>query len=213
MSDPLIATQADYADALLTSRLAKNWCFLILLLLLLGQIGLFLVSRYTKFDLHTPTRTLDMVHYAVGMTGFFALGTTLIYAVMLLLMINVMVVGRLLGVGKITAAFVWCVLLMVIVFPWQAFLNYASLTGADFKIPGAIYTWDELVNSSRFGMGDDSGSYTIGQAVLKWSRFIGFPVVAILINIMIQAKSAKGLRRALGEEAILTDNNVVALRA
>ena len=40
-----IATAADYADAMLTGRRAKNILFLMLLLMLLGQIAIFFVLR------------------------------------------------------------------------------------------------------------------------------------------------------------------------
>ena len=38
---------ADYADAILAGRRAKNWLFLVLLVVLLGQLALFFVARYT----------------------------------------------------------------------------------------------------------------------------------------------------------------------
>jgi hypothetical protein len=202
MSDPLIATQADYADSLLTARLAKNWCFLILLILLLGQMGLFFVVRYGKVDLVTGpgiNRTQDILHYAIGLCGYLGLVTTIVYAVLLLLILNIMVVGRLLGTGKLTAAFVWCVLLGVILFPWQAFLNNAGLQAGDFKIPGVLYVWAELVEHARFKV-REGDKILWAEAILKWARFVGFPLVAILIDVMIQAKSVKGLRRALGED-------------
>ena len=45
--DPAIATAADYADAMITARRAKNIILLILLLTLLGQLTIFFVVRYT----------------------------------------------------------------------------------------------------------------------------------------------------------------------
>ena len=42
-----IATAADYADALLVARTARNWIFTALLVMLLAQMGLFFVYRYS----------------------------------------------------------------------------------------------------------------------------------------------------------------------
>src|SRR5687767_10687633 len=43
-----IATAADYADAMMIARRAKNWLFLLLLLFLLAQLAIFFVARYTN---------------------------------------------------------------------------------------------------------------------------------------------------------------------
>jgi len=42
-----IATAADYADAMITARRAKNWLLTLLLLILLAQLAIFFVARYT----------------------------------------------------------------------------------------------------------------------------------------------------------------------
>src|SRR4029453_17208244 len=108
---------------------------------------------------------------------------TVVLGVVLLLIVTIMLVGRLIGVSHVTSAFVWCVLLTVMVFPWQAFLlgTYRPVAGTDlspgaadmvrhdadpsFKIPGALYTWEELRRDYNF----DSDS--AAQDVLKWARF------------------------------------------
>src|SRR5687768_2801579 len=46
-----IATAADYADAMMIARRAKNTLFLLLIVMLLGQIAIFLVARFTN---HIP---------------------------------------------------------------------------------------------------------------------------------------------------------------
>ena len=46
--DPAIATAADYADAMITARRAKNILLLIILLTLLTQIGVFFGVRYSN---------------------------------------------------------------------------------------------------------------------------------------------------------------------
>jgi len=40
------------------------------------------------------------------------------------------------------------------------------------------------------------------QSVLKWARFAGFPLLALLLLLMVQAKSSRGLKFALGESEV-----------
>jgi len=132
----------------------------------------------------------------------------------LLLIVMIMLVGRLIGVSHVTSAFIWCVLLAVMIFPWQAFLLGTYRTArppadaspgladayrhADpaFKIPGALYTWEELRRDYSFD------NLSAAQSVLKWARFAGFPLLALLLLLMVQAKSSRGLKFALGESEV-----------
>ena len=199
-----IATAADYADAIMTARRAKNTLFLLLLLILLAQMTLFFLGRHDVINVTDvepaattqPTATESMMpdlrwqsllEYLVGLTAFLGIALTIVLAIVLLLIVKIMLVGRLIGVSRLTSAFIWTVLLAVLLFPWQAFWpNY------DFKIPGALYTWDELRNRV-------SDQPTRDAAVLFWARFVAFPVLALIILLVIQVKSRRGLQQALGE--------------
>ena len=202
-----VATAADYADAMMIARWAKHWIFTILLLVLLVQLGLFGVARYTNLIITDPVEATtvatthptvanwaDRLHYVSGVSTF--LGTVLppLLAAVLLLIVNIMLIGRLIGVARVTSAFVWCLLLVLLLFPWQAFLNNATFTSAEFKIPGVLYTWDELVMTARFRPARWE------EAILKWARFVVFPVITLILLLVIQTKSNRGLRQALGEE-------------
>jgi hypothetical protein len=77
---------------------------------------------------------------------------------------------------------------MVLVFPWQAFLSAST-----FKWPGVLYTWDELITFAKFH------NELTPFAILKWARFVGWPVLAVIIVLLIQIKSNRGLRQAFGE--------------
>src|SRR6476619_6739253 len=52
-----IATAADYADAMMIARRAKNALFFLLLLMLLLQVGTFFAARMTNNVLPTPADT------------------------------------------------------------------------------------------------------------------------------------------------------------
>jgi hypothetical protein len=207
-----IATAADYADAIMTARRAKNTLFLLLLLILLAQLALFFLGRNDVVNIEgngtvatgvavssaatQPTtadsstvrfRTRDVLEYLVGVTAFLGIALTLVLAVVLLLIVKIMLVGRLIGVSRLTSAFIWTVVLATLLFPWQAF--WADY---DFKLPGALYTWNELVARVKQQPQRDA-------AVLFWARFVAFPVLALIILLAIQIKSRRGLQQALGE--------------
>src|SRR5436190_6420749 len=115
MTDPSIATAADYADALIVARRAKHWLFLILLLVLLIHLSLFFLARYTTFfpvyDKATattqPTRSIEEFHYLTALTTFFGTILPPLLSLVLLIIVNIMLVGRLIGVARVTSAYVW----------------------------------------------------------------------------------------------------------
>jgi len=171
-------------------------------------LSLFFVGRYTDVDLGVSNGgTVDLLttqpatapadpdsakwkavlEYLVGLTAFLGIALTIVLAIVLLLIVKIMLVGRLIGVSRLTSAFIWTVILAALLFPWQAFwANY------DFKIPGALYTWDELLHRVKFRPQRD-------DAVLFWARFVAFPVLSLIILLSIQVRSRRGLQQALGE--------------
>ena len=250
-----IAVAADYADAMMTARRAKNWLFILLLLVLLVQLTVFFLLRFHVIRLggeasvtvptgvevstqpadsstqpsdgttqavaaetETTTKSFlvdDVLRYVIPVTDFLGVTLAVVLGIVLLLLVTIMLVGRLIGVSHVTSAFIWCVLLTAMMFPWQAFLlgtyrparppSDMSSGGADryrfesdppFKIPGALYTWEELRRDYNF----DHDNWL--QDGLKWVRFAAFPVLALLLLLMVQAKSSRGLKFALGESEV-----------
>lgn len=212
MQDPAIATAADYADAMLTARRAKNVLVLLTLLILLIQLAVFFTARYTDVifapvvsDPTTLPSTQpaaqwdEYLKYVIGGSNFLGIVFPVILSFVLLLIVKIMLVGRLIGVARTTSAYIWSLLLLALLFPWQAFLANATFTSTEFKVPGVLYTWEELTQSA-------SGARFVGEftavAVLKWARFVGWPVVAVIILLIVQIKSNRGLRQAFGEDTI-----------
>jgi len=204
-----IATAADYADAIMTARRAKNTLFLLLLLILLTQITLFFLGRHDVVDLSggsaassastaasqpstsalSDPKWLAVLEYLIGVTSFLGIALTIVLAIVLLLIVKIMLVGRLIGVSRLTSAFIWTVVLAALLFPWQAFWPDNEFK---FKVPGALYTWNELVSRVNDQPSRDA-------AVLFWARFVGFPLLALIILLAIQVKSLRGLKQSLGE--------------
>jgi len=221
MAQSAIATAADYADAMMSARRAKNWLFLLLLLALLGQLAIFFLVRYGVVHLPAAPGAVStvaaatqpaapssaavsspaavaLVRYFVGFTDFLGIILSALLAIVLLLLVLIMLVGRLIGVARVTSALIWCVVLGVLLFPWQAFLNWQQLSNG-FRLPGVLYTWFELIEPRVVS------DLPLDQSILLWARFVGFPVLAIIILLVLQAKSNRGLRLALGEAELERD--------
>jgi hypothetical protein len=200
MPDPF-AKAADYADALITARRAKNWLFLLLLLTLLIQLGVFLAARYTQMIIApTTNRAIEprqVLRYLVGFSDFAGIALAIVLSIVLVLIVQIMLVGRTLGVSRLTAAFIWSLVLIVLVFPWQAFLDSYV-----FKIPGALYTWDELIGGAKFSAAN------FAEATLHWSRFVAFPVVALILLFAVQVQSTRGLKMALGQADVTPEDRM-----
>lgn len=211
MAENPIATAADYADAMLVCRRAKTWIFVLLLLVLLIQIGVFLSAKFSDAIVPLPAgpaaaapttapATAEsglwlsfVLQYLLSVTSFAGIGLVVMLALVLLLVVKIMLIGRLIGVARVTSAYIWCFVLAVLLFPWQYFFGYNPYPETDFRLPGVLYTWSELVTQVRFE------SLPLEQQILKWARFLVFPVVALVLLLVIQVQSNRGLRQALGE--------------
>ena len=71
---------------------------------------------------------IDLLKYFIGATGFMGVTLSIVLSFVLLLIVNVMLVGRLIGVARLTSAYLWSLILIVMLFPWQAFLNDQMLS-------------------------------------------------------------------------------------
>jgi hypothetical protein len=189
MAAASLANSADYADALLSARRAKNVLVGLILLILVVQTGLFFAARY-KIDLASQERGVGF-QYVVDVTDFLGVVLPIVLGVVLLLIILIMLLGRLLGVASVVSAFVACVVLAALMFPWQALFSAQGYGSNDVRIPGILYTWPELVARARLYPDD------LLKKLLFWARFVGWPVAALLILVKIYLKSASGLRAAI----------------
>ncbi len=211
---PGLATAADYSEAMGVARRAKSIIALILLLTLVIQLALFFLIRYDVIPIAEasgattqPTESTiklgEIMHYVTGVTLLGGIGLGIVLALVLVLITHIMLVGRLIGVGKVTGSLIWCFILVVFLFPWQTFMNNVNLTNGDFRIPGVLWTWGELL--SRVHFPDDFSGEGWAKTILAWFRFVGAPVVAIVITLLIQLKSNRGIKMAMGEDEVLNE--------
>jgi hypothetical protein len=214
MTQTHLAVSADYADALLTARKAKALLTLLVLFVLVVELALFFVLRDYK-PLKPPTNATeqharDVLQYFVGLLDFGGLILPALLSVVIYLLLKVQLVGRLLGTGRMTSAFLWSVLLFLLLFPWQAVLNNPAINSdpvanaIGMKIPGVVYTWAEIsdpVIGANFCKADAKPT-DVPVLVLHWARYVGFPVLSILILTIIHFKSRRSLKQSLGEDQI-----------
>ena len=55
----------------------------------------------------------------------------------------------------------------------------------------------------RFAFPNDWTSTGWAQTLLAWFRFVGAPLVAVVLILIIQLKSNRGIRMAMGEDEVL----------
>jgi hypothetical protein len=216
---PGLATAADYSEAMGVARRAKSILALLILLMLLIQITVFFLARYNVIPMPgdapvateaatqpasvSPEKLTDVMHYLTGLTLLGGIGLGIVLALVLIVVLHIMLVGRLIGVGKVTSSLVWCFVLIVFLFPWQTFMNNAGLTYTDFRIPGVLWTWGELVQ--RYDFPDDFSGGNWASTILSWFRFVGAPLVAVILTLIIQLKSNRGIKMAMGEDEVLNE--------
>src|SRR3954471_12903279 len=105
MPDSAIATAADYADALITARRAKNVLILLLLLMLLAQLAIFFTARYTNLTtpaivtsttipttmatgplIAEPNQWFEKLQYVIGLTDFLGVSLSIVLSFVVLLL-------------------------------------------------------------------------------------------------------------------------------
>jgi hypothetical protein len=214
---PGLATAADYSEAMAVARRAKSVIALLLLLMLVVQLTLFFLIRYDVIpvgpgaaaaatqpaDAESARKLGDVMHYVTGLTILGGIGLGILLALVLSLINHIMLVGRLIGVGKVTSSLIWTLVLIVFLFPWQTFMNNDSLTNGDFRIPGVLWTWGELM--ARVDFPESWTGDTFASTLLSWFRFAGAPVIAAILVLIVQLKSNRGIKMAMGEDEVLNE--------
>jgi len=180
----------DYTAALAVALRTKTWLVLLILLILLGELAMFFLYRYAAA---WQPRGVDLLQYSVGLVEFFGVTLAILLMVDLLLAINIVLAGRLGGAASLVRALNWSAVLLLLLFPWQAFLANASFTSDAFKIPGVLYTWNELAARGRW----DAARMDFWEVFLHWARFVAFPIFAVIVALGV---NYHGSRRTVVEK-------------
>jgi len=213
MHDTGLATAADYSEALSVARRAKSLLALLLMLVLVLQLATFFLVKYDVLKIEIPgaihsiesatqpvseDRLTDLLHYLTGATLLGGIAAGIVLSLVLLLITHVMLVGRLIGVGKVMSAIIWSFVLVVLLFPWQTFMDATT-----FKLTGVLWTWSELL--ARVKTPDDFTGDALYTTIVHWFRFVVAPLAAIVVTLIVQLKSNRGLKMALGEDEVLNE--------
>jgi hypothetical protein len=141
----------------------------------------------------------DILHYATAISLWLSMIFSALLVVTLFATIHVMLVGRLIGVAYVARAFTLSMFVLLLLTPWQALLVTTQMSKSDFVLPGALYTWREISDRVL----PHVTPATTPDLVLYWARFAVFPFVALVLLLLVQVRSGRGLKLALGEEELL----------
>ena len=210
MTTTQIQTNAEYADALIAARRAKFTLFVVLTAAIIIQLVLFYFLRYPKVTIPppdlkpTPPAILnERMQYAIGLLDFAGMVGSILFSLTILLLLHIQLAARVLGVGRVTSSFILSLLVALLMFPWQAVMNNPAINAdpvqnaIGMKIPGVLYTWAE-VHDPKIGAGFvvDPGNWS--GNVLHWARYVGFPLVTLILLAIAQIRSSRGIRQSLG---------------
>jgi hypothetical protein len=203
----------DYAGAMRTIRAARGLFLLLLLLSLVIHAAAYSFGRWTQFlseteavqqevqspapaeapgasDLGEPVERVTWLYYLVKMilplsefVGQLACGALLLCY---LLSANVALSGRLGGVRGSLSAFFWMLVVLILLFPWHRWLGEGS---GQVQIPGVYLDFEEATHlPTEFA--------DRPAEVLHYVRFLGYPLLVLVIAVVGDRKYAKGYRLA-----------------
>ncbi len=230
-----LVAAADHADALIVARRAKTTLCLLLFFVLGTELTLFFLLRYVPSlaGLTAPppyeaaaVRSRAVLQYGLGLLDFAGLILPVLLAVTVLVILQVQLVARLVGTGRVVGGLVWAVIVALLLFPWQAVLNNPAITAdaaADaigLKVPGVVYTWAEVSHplvGAHFAEFNAPGA-DVPMTVLHWMRYAGWPVLAMIFVGIVHTKTERGLRQSFGTfadepESVETTSSVVVTDA
>jgi hypothetical protein len=106
--------------------------------------------------------------------------------------LHVTLSGRMGGAGYLASSFVWSIVLAALFVPWSMAFPAdlgSGVAGARQVLPGVLFGLDDVVDWTIEIVG---GKVTWEDWVLYYARFIGYPVLALLIWLTVQVKFARG---------------------
>ena len=103
-----------------------------------------------------------------------------------LLNANVALSGRLGGVRGSLSAFFWMLVVLVLLFPWHRWLGEGS---GQMQIPGVYLTFEEVTH-----LPTEFADWP--ARVLHYVRFLGYPLLVLLIAVVGDRRYARGCRLA-----------------
>jgi hypothetical protein len=209
-----------YRAAFATVRAAKNWFWWLVLAAVVVQLGAFVAVRFAGVvDQAGPIAKIvadrqagdrpgrpvatapaaeasgtaelwhQVLHWVLPGTKFLAVAAGALLALTLLVGTMLALTGRTGGVAGLTSALFWSLVLLAALIPWQQVL------GGPF-VSGAMHNFGELRDRTAEVTW---GAQGVGPAtrVLYYARFVAYPLLAVVLALVVQAKFARGYRRTV----------------
>ena len=221
------ATAAEYAQALRSVRAAKNLFWWLILLAILAQlVGFILVNFVGVLDYskgHDPaslkfgtppttspttqavpdeapeagatTMWYQFLLWMFAACKFVGVVSAILLVIMLMFTAQLSLLGRSGGIaGRMSAVF-WSLILLAMAIPWQQLIHSSFASGV-------LYNLSDLV---RQATGVKTAWGAIEPAFLDraiyYIRYIGYPIVAVLVLLSIHARFTGGLKKLPAAEA------------
>jgi len=129
-----------------------------------------------------------MLRWVFPATRFLAFVMGVLAVLTLMFAVKLSLLGRLGGIPGFMSAFLWSLILLATVTPWQQLLNGALACGA-------LYNLKELVTSAeRVKASWGAADADLLDWIFYYARFIAYPVIALLIWLVVMTKFARGYK-------------------
>jgi len=100
--------------------------------------------------------------------------------------VKLSVLGRLGGIAGFMSAFLWSLILLGMLTPWQHILK-------DLQIFGSLYDGGlaDIKSVKNLIVSGD-----LADKIMYYARFVAYPLITLLVWTMVQWKFARGLRES-----------------
>ncbi len=191
----------EFHDALKSIRAAKCWLMVIIFLSLGAQLaGFVLVDMFPIVDQRALTGeaggaeieddkvVADVINWALAASKFAALAAAGMLSLVVMFAVKLSLLGRIGGPAGFLGAFFWSLILLVVVFPWQGALDSAVACGATFNL-GQLTA---MAQDARESWGAENPALV--KQTFYYARFLGYPVLAVLITLVVMVRFGRGYR-------------------
>jgi hypothetical protein len=134
------------------------------------------------------TIRFQWIAWALRVGTFALVVTATLYSLILVFCLKISLVGRLGGINHVARAFIWSLVAVVFLLPWQKYFGGV--------LAGAIFTPTELMAACTRVAGRD-----VLERIFFYTRFVALPLAVLLMMLAAQARSirwAKATLRRLG---------------
>lgn len=204
----------EYRDALASVRIAKNCLWWLILLSIIVQVASFSAVRFvgvvdeassqgrTDQTTSAPATAASedaaasaevwrqCLNWIFPATKFVALVAGVLLVLTMLLAVNLTLVGRTGGSAGFTGGLFWAMLLCVFLIPWQQIGEFRSTFAC-----GALYNFGDLTEWTRRVVWK-AKDVSFLTRIFYYARFLAYPCFAAMLLLVVQARFARGWRRA-----------------